>query len=277
MPDLIQSLQSGSMSLWVFIPTALLLGALHALEPGHSKTMMTAFIIAIRGTIWQAVLLGLSAALSHSVIIWLLAAVALKAGENWDAAVWEPYLQAFSGICILALSVWMLIRTRRDLRAAQEHHHHSHGHHDHGHHHGYDHSHPVHAATAAEFQDAHERQHALEIEQKFAGRAVTTPQIILFGITGGLMPCPAALSVLLICVQLKRIALGFTLVAAFSTGLALVMVATGVIAAWSLRQAQSRFRGLGNALRKAPFISSALLATMAAYMLYHGIQGIRAL
>jgi len=52
------------------------------------------------------------------------------------------------------------------------------------------------------------------------------------------MPCPAAFSVLLICIQLKRIALGFTLVAAFSAGLALVMVATGVLAAWSLRQAQ---------------------------------------
>jgi nickel/cobalt exporter len=88
------------------------------------------------------------------------------------------------------------------------------------------------------FQDAHEREHALEIEQRFAGRTVTTPQIILFGITGGLMPCPAAFSVLLICIQLKRIALGFTLVAAFSAGLALVMVGTGVLAAWSLRQAQ---------------------------------------
>jgi len=261
MPNLIQSLQSGSISLWVFIPSALLLGALHALEPGHSKTMMTAFIVAIRGTLWQAVLLGLSAALSHSLIIWLLAALALKAGEGWNAAVWEPYLQTASGVCILALSVWMFFRTRKDLHAA------------HGHAHGHEHG----VAAAADFQDAHEREHALEIEQRFAGRTVTTPQIILFGITGGLMPCPAAFSVLLICVQLKRIALGFTLVAAFSAGLALVMVATGVLAAWSLRQAQSRFRGVEDALRRAPYISSALLATMAAYMLYHGVQGIRAL
>ena len=91
------------------------------------------------------------------------------------------------------------------------------------------------------------------------------------------MPCPAAFSVLLICMQLKRIALGFTLVAAFSAGLALVMVSTGVLAAWSLRKAQSRFRSVGDVLRKAPYISSALLVMMAAYMLYHGIQGIRAL
>lgn len=229
--------------------------------------MMTAFIVAIRGTLWQAVLLGLSAALSHSLIIWLLAALALKAGESWNASVWEPYLQAVSGVCILALSVWMFYRTKKDLHAGHEHsHEHSHGH-----------EHSPGAAAAAEFQDAHEREHALEIEERFAGRTVTTPQIILFGITGGLMPCPAAFSVLLLCVQLKRIALGFTLVAAFSTGLALVMVATGVLAAWSLRQAQSRFRGVGDALRRAPYISSALLATMADYMLYHGVQGIRAL
>ena len=81
MPDFVQALQSGTTSLWLFIPTAILLGALHGLEPGHSKTMMAAFIIAIRGTVGQAVLLGLSAAISHSLIIWVLAAGALQIGR----------------------------------------------------------------------------------------------------------------------------------------------------------------------------------------------------
>ena len=105
MPDFLQALQNGAANLWLFIPTAILLGALHGLEPGHSKTMMAAFIIAIRGTVAQAVLLGLSAALSHSLIIWVLAAGALHFGNQWDAERVEPYLQIGSAVAILALAV----------------------------------------------------------------------------------------------------------------------------------------------------------------------------
>ena len=90
----------GATNAWLFIPSAILLGALHGLEPGHSKTMMAAFIIAIRGTIFQAVLLGLSAAFSHSLVIWALAAVALRYGANWNAESTEPYFQMVSGALI---------------------------------------------------------------------------------------------------------------------------------------------------------------------------------
>jgi len=85
---------------WLFLPAAILLGALHGLEPGHSKTMMAAFIVAIRGTIGQAVLLGLSAAISHSLIIWVLAAAALHYGNQWDAETVEPYLQLGSAVTL---------------------------------------------------------------------------------------------------------------------------------------------------------------------------------
>ncbi len=65
MPPIAELIQQGATNLWVFIPTAILLGALHGLEPGHSKTMMASFIIAVKGTMAQAALLGLCAALSH--------------------------------------------------------------------------------------------------------------------------------------------------------------------------------------------------------------------
>src|SRR5882672_6015843 len=118
---------------WLFIPGAILLAALHGLEPGHSKTMMAAFIVAIRGTMGQAVLLGLSAAISHSLLIWVLAAVALHYGNQWNAETVEPYLQLGSAVMILGLAVWMFWRTRRDLRAAAQH--------DGEHEHGHDHAH----------------------------------------------------------------------------------------------------------------------------------------
>src|SRR5215216_8205587 len=133
MTDLTQLIRSGSAHVWLYIPVAILLGALHGLEPGHSKTMMAAFIVAIRGTVWQAVLLGLSAAFSHSLIIWALAAVALKWGSQWNAETTEPYFQIASAAIIAGLAVWMFWRARRDVKAAA-----AHEHHDHGHSHGHD-------------------------------------------------------------------------------------------------------------------------------------------
>src|SRR5450756_483394 len=128
MSDIVQALQNGSGNLWLFIPAAILLGALHGLEPGHSKTMMAAFIVAIRGTMGQAVLLGLSAAISHSLLIWILAAAALHFGNQWDAESVEPDLQLGSAVLILGLALWMFLRTHRDVHEAGHHHGHQHVH-----------------------------------------------------------------------------------------------------------------------------------------------------
>src|SRR5271154_5696945 len=129
--------QQGTVHAWVYIPTAMLLGALHGLEPGHSKTMMAAFIIAIRGTVLQAVLLGLCAAFSHSLVIWLLAGLALHYGSQWNAESTEPYFQLVSAVIIIGLALWMAWRTHRDVKAEAHH-----GHeHEHSHHHEHEHEH----------------------------------------------------------------------------------------------------------------------------------------
>jgi len=99
---------------------------------------------------------------------------------------------------------------------------------------------------------------------------VTNGQIAVFGLTGGLMPCPAAFTIVLVCLQLKRFALGIFMVAAFSFGLALTLVATGTLAAWSLRHAERRFSGFGTVARKLPYLSGALLILMS---LYIGMEG----
>lgn len=87
---------------------AIALGALHGLEPGHSKTMIAAYVIAIRGTVGQAVLLGLSAAFSHVVIVWILALLGLRYGDELIGERMEPWFIMASGAIILLLSVWML-------------------------------------------------------------------------------------------------------------------------------------------------------------------------
>jgi nickel/cobalt transporter (NicO) family protein len=260
--------QQGSLHAWFFIPAAILLGALHGLEPGHSKTMMAAFIIAIRGTVPQAALLGLSAAFSHSLIVWMLALGALHYGSQMNAETSEPYFQLASAAVILGLAVWMAWRTHRDIKAEEHHAHHHHGHDDHDHeehHHHHDHE-----PAPVEYQDAHQLAHAAEIEKRFGHRTVTLGQIAIFGFTGGLMPCPAAFTIVLICLQLKRFTLGIFMVLAFSVGLAFTLVAVGALAALSFRHAEKRFAGFGKIARKLPYLSSAILFLMA---LYIGGQG----
>ena len=369
MNDFNDLIRHGAANMWLFIPTAVLLGALHGLEPGHSKTMMAAFIVAIRGTILQAVLLGLAAAFSHTLVIWVLAILALHYGSHWNAETTEPYFQMASAAMIIGIAVWMAWRTRRDLRAEEDHgkakfgphggipirmghdtveisvfedrvppvfrlffrdqrsspktppdreivtietirpdgakqvfrfeakgeflestepipepHDFdvvltlAHGDHSHQYHalftegtHDHDHPHrhrPFHGS--GEYQDAHELSHTTDIQKRFADRKATTWQIIGFGLTGGLLPCPAAFTILLICLQLKKFALGIAMVLAFSAGLALTLVTVGALAAWGMRHAEKRIKGLDRTARRLPYFSSALLILMG---LFVGIQG----
>ncbi|HBR1513368.1 TPA: nickel/cobalt efflux protein RcnA [Klebsiella quasipneumoniae subsp. quasipneumoniae] len=280
MNDFTSLLQQGNA--WLFIPSAILLGALHGLEPGHSKTMMAAFIVAVRGTLKQAVLLGLAATVSHTVVVWLIAMAGLWFGRGWNAQTSEPWFQLISGIVIVLIACWMLWRTWRESRPHAHHHHPQHGHdhdhdHDHHHHEHHDHHHshsPGAPLVAEEWQDAHQRAHAQEINRRFDGRQVTTGQIVMFGLTGGLIPCPASITVLLICLQLKKFSLGATLVLGFSVGLALTLVASGAIAALSMKHATRRWPWLNDISRKAPWISGLLIIVVGIYMMLHGLSGL---
>lgn len=363
-------LQQGNV--WFFIPSAILLGALHGLEPGHSKTMMAAFIIAIKGTVRQAAMLGLAAALSHTAVVWLIAMGGMYLSKTFTAESAEPWLQLISAVIILGTAFWMFWRTWRGERNwlqamnEEESHHH---HHDEVrqintksgivelsifeenqpphwrlrgvdgqvllaadvslvteradasidafqfvdrgdylesitaiaephcfdvrlslvsngqaevydltfYEHEHTHDHAVLAGldvNSKEYQDAHELAHANDIKQRFTGGAVTNWQILLFGLTGGLIPCPAAITILLICIQLKAISLGATLVVCFSVGLALTLVAVGVGAALSIRHIAKRCQGFNTIARRAPYFSSALIAAVGLYMGIHGWLGL---
>ena len=343
-------IQQGTAHAWLFVPSAILLGALHGLEPGHSKTMMAAFIIAIQGTVSQAVLLGLSATLSHTAVVWVVALLGQYAGKEWGGEATEPYFQLASAVIIVGVAVWMIWQTWREQNAEHD-----------AHHHGEDVRHiatkrgwlalqvfeegvpprwrvrseegtlPVardltveilrpdgarqtfgfvtkgdylesseeipepHAFQVllhiqhggdtethqTEFEehdhmnlgdedDAHAREHAADIRRRFTGGRVTTGQIVMFGLTGGLIPCPAAITVLLLCIQLKQLSLGVVLVLCFSIGLAATMVSAGVLAALSVRHVASRWSGFSAFARRAPYASGVLIILVGLYM---GIQG----
>ncbi|MBM3533464.1 MAG: nickel/cobalt efflux transporter RcnA [Alphaproteobacteria bacterium] len=267
-------IQQGAAKAWLFVPSAILLGALHGLEPGHSKTMMAAFIVAIRGTVMQAVLLGIAATVSHTAVVWAIAIGGLYLSRELDAATSEPYFQLASAAIIIGIASWMIWRTWHDRRPAHHrhdhHHHHGHDHH-HDHHDDRDHDHHHHRHHHDdEHEDAHQREHAEQIRRAFGDRGASTGQIVLFGLTGGLIPCPAAVTVLLLCLQLREIALGAALVLCFSIGLALTLVAVGVAASLGMKHAGERWSWFGTVARRAPYASSALVLAVG---LYVGIQG----
>ena len=259
----------GAGNVWALMASAVVLGALHGLEPGHSKTMMAAFIVAIRGTVSQAALLGVSAAVSHTAVVWAMALAGLYFGAGLDNERTEGWFQLLSAIVIMLIALWMFDRAWRDIVAARRHGGHGHSDHEHGHDHGHDHGQAhdheddhgsAHASVA--YADAHERAHADDIARRFGDRHPTTAQIVGFGLTGGLIPCPAAITVLLLCLQLKKVSLGVSLVLGFSIGLALTMVLSGTIAALSVRAASARWSGsqrFGELARFAPLLSCALI------------------
>src|SRR5690242_21442984 len=140
MPDLAAIVQGSAAHAWLYLPVAVLLGAMHALEPGHAKSLMAAYIVAIRGTAAQAVVLGISDTVGHTIVVWGLAVAALALGQRYIVDQAEPWLTTLSGVLIVLLALRMLWV----LRGHHHHDHSHHHHHEHGHvHHGHSHETPV--------------------------------------------------------------------------------------------------------------------------------------
>ena len=112
----------------------------------------------------------------------------------------------------------------------------------------------------------------LKSKARFADRAVTNGQIILFGLSGGLLPCPAAFSILLLCLQLKEFTVGFALVLCFSIGLAITLVTVGATAAWSIQHASRRMKGFPTGPGALPYLSSTVLTLLGVYLIFAGRQ-----
>jgi nickel/cobalt exporter len=273
MPDFAAALASGHA--WLYLPTALLLGALHALEPGHAKSMMAGFIVATRGTPAQAVLLGTSAALSHSLVVWGLVLTALWLGREIIPEAYEPWLGIAAGAIALLIAAWMgwnLLRhgvTHTHSHGDVHDHDHDHGHaHDHHDEHGHDHSH-AHDDHGHDHGHGHGHIHAPT--PPVAGARATNGQVIAFGLTGGLMPCPAALVVLALCLNVGAVGLGIATVAAFSLGLAIVLVGVGLIASLALRVAGNAAPRLASWGRHLPWLSVVIIALSGIWTIAHAL------
>lgn len=225
---------------WIYLPTAFALGALHALEPGHAKTLTAAYLIGIKGTKLDALILGLAVAVTHSIVVVGISAAALWVGQETFTADITRWLQIASGVIVILLGFWLLNKRLRQQRRA--------------------------AATAASFvfqkvehkspllftaaahdhsqmtDDEHARAHAATIPAYAKrGERPTILQIMIFGAAGGMIPCPASITVMLLALSIGKFASGMLAVLGFSLGLAVTLVGIGMAVVIGL----NRLKGAG--------------------------------
>jgi ABC-type nickel/cobalt efflux system permease component RcnA len=206
-----------SMSLWFLITAAFIacgLGALHALEPGHGKTIVAAYLVGSRGTARHAFLLGLIVTASHTAGVFALGAITLYASRYIVPEQLYPWLGVFSGLTIAVLGGYMFLRRWSGLDL------------DHSHTSGQLHSH---------WFSSSDKSAPVTTQPTESGKSVSLYQLFALGITGGIIPCPAALVVLLSAFALHRIGLGFFLIFAFSLGLAGVLIGFGMLMVYGRR------------------------------------------
>jgi nickel/cobalt exporter len=290
----------------IALGVAFLAGAAHALTPGHGKAIVAAYLAGSRGTIGDAVYLGTVVTVTHTASVFVLGLITLYAAQHFLMERVFIGLSLVSGLMIVVIGGWLLQSRWRAMRsggnghghshwpwgghhdhhahahASHEHDHshthshdeahsHEHGHshsHDHGHDHSHDHehghshshSHEGHS-DAGHSHEGHEQHHHHPAPK--AGRG----SLLSLGISGGLVPCPEAMAVLLISFNLNRLAFGLVILVAFSLGLAAVLIAIGVamvLAGPSL----NRFAKDGPITRMLPVGSAALVTLLGVAILF---------
>jgi nickel/cobalt exporter len=239
---------SGSLVVGALV-AVMVWGAGHALTPGHGKTIVAAYLIGSRSTPWHALYLGLTVTLTHTLGVFALGLVALFASSYVLPDQLYPWLGAVSGLLVVGLGAAMLWKRVRPLlvRCGPDQQHGSHGH-DHGHRHEHpgapeslhDHGH----LHGHELPRTHDHEHGHNhLPPGAGGSPVTWRSLLGLGISGGLLPCPSALVLLLTAVSIDRAALGMGLVAAFSLGLAGVLTTVGLLFVQGSRLVQRMPRG----------------------------------
>ncbi len=237
---------------------ALVLGMMHALEPGHGKTVVAAYLVGSRGRNLDALLLGLVVTFTHSFSIIVLGVLAKVSSRYFTDQVLHAYLGLFASMLILGIGLWML-KTRwaalRNPSTAYHHGHHSHAHPpDHSHEHGHNH---------------HDNNHAHHVHRE--DKPPGLGGLIILGISGGIVPCPAALAILLASASVGDIGKGLALVIIFSIGLAFSLVAIGLVVVNSVRFAQ-RFLDTKKFVAKISFASAGIITMIGVFTLYSSLR-----
>ncbi len=264
----------------VALGVAFLAGAAHALTPGHGKAVVAAYLAGSRGTVGDAVYLGTVVTITHTATVFLLGLVTLYASQHFLMEQVYTWLSLGSGLLIVSIGIWLLSARLKALRSGGDegeqghshwpwgghHHHHDSHSHSHSHGHSHDHSHAndhSHEHDHAHDHDHHGHDHGPDEHHHHHDHSIPKTgrgSLLSLGISGGLVPCPEAMAVLLISFTINRLAFGLIILAAFSLGLAAVLIAIGVAMVMA-GPSLTRFSKDGPLVRMLP-VGSAVVVTL---------------
>jgi ABC-type nickel/cobalt efflux system permease component RcnA len=253
------------LGLGLMLLLAAAFGMAHAFTPGHGKTMVAAYLVGERGTVWHAVVLGLVATAAHTGSVIALATAVYFLYGNAPPEGIQAWITLVGGLVIAGVGLWLLLQR---VRGRADHVHLTGGHHHH-HHHGHDHSH-THDHTH-DHDHSHDRGHD---HHHHASPAVAKTgfgwvRVILLGLGGGAIPCYDAVLMFLVALNLGRVGLAIPLLFAFSTGLAAVLIALGVGVVYANRAGGRRF-GEARWFRYLPVVSAAVLMALGLWFVSDG-------
>jgi len=223
-------------------------GMLHALGPGHGKTVVAAYLVGSRGTVRHAFALGFTVTATHTSMVYLLGFITIAASAFIVPERLYLYLGMASGISVIAMGVWLFASRLRGLRRQNPEGEHRHG--------WFARSHS-HTPADAPHEEAHSHEHAAtgahDHPHPHADEAphITWRGLLTLGVIGGLLPCPSALLVMLAAISLGQVVYGMLLIVAFSMGLAGVL--TGIGISLVLGKRLSRFLPIGGAAQRPSF------------------------
>lgn len=224
---------------------ATLLGGLHALSPGHGKTIVGAYLVGSRGTAWHAAFLGLTVTITHTVGVFLLGIVTLFGSNYLVPEKLFPILSLLSGLIVMVIGGQQLLSRWRKQRSESS----PQSLHDHT---------PEEVATGG-----FSHSHGGTTHSHLPPPRVTWRNLLALGISGGLLPCPSALVVLLSAIALHRVGYGLLLVVAFSVGLSIVLTAVGLLFLYARRFVERPAFGTSSRLMRGLPVLSAFVIVCA--------------
>ncbi len=273
--NLLRNPKFGFGFILISILTSIALGALHALTPGHGKTIVAAYLVGSKGRVIDAIILGLVVTFTHTASVILLGVIALFASKYILPQTLFPWLSLISGILIFCLGMGLLIKR---IRKPQTEHGHGHGHdHVEGHSHGHSHDHGDDHADAHSHDYHNEHPEKKTLSSLFRRNSdVSLWTLVSLGVSGGIVPCPDAIAVLLIAVSLNQILIGLGIVFAFSIGLAAVLITIGILFVVA-KPVIARYNGNGVFTTKIlPIGSAVVIAAIGGFFILQAIASFSA-
>ncbi len=272
-------------------------GAMHAMSPGHGKTVVGAYLVGSRGTLKHAVFLGATVTITHTLGVFALGLITLFASNYILPERLMPFLSFTSGLMVFFIGVSLFNKRVRGMMGlgnghsqtheAQSHSHEVHSHADHSHG-GHSHPHEAHSpkahAHSHESQDhshphelhshgdeGHTHSHGGSTHSHLPPKDISWKSLLGLGISGGLLPCPSALVLMLSAISLGRIGYGLLLTVVFSFGLAATLTSVGVIFLYLGKAFGGTSIAQHRIFRVLPALSALVIAGVGAVICYSSL------